>query len=160
MGWSAPGTSVPGFHMPPLCGWTDDNDPALSPTTRSRDPSSATESLCAAPAGCDSGGQHHFNHFCSDEPIQAQMCGLRKRVRENVQPAEPSCEQHGLGGDSCDDGAREAPGTVFEEISGNECDQGIHEQESASDSEHLCDSTRARRIKHRKARHALEKVHN
>src|SRR6478752_2943295 len=48
---------------------------------------------CASPAACDSCGQHHFEDFSGDEPVQPQVCGFGQRMREQVQPAQASGEE-------------------------------------------------------------------
>src|SRR6266568_3823829 len=112
----------------------------------------------AAPAIGNGGGEHYFDNFGGDEPVQAEVCGLRQRMGEDVEPGQPSGEQQNLGQKPSDGGTQEALRPALEDIAREESDEGIHHQESAGWAKQLGDPARTCGIENRQTDRAFDKI--
>src|SRR5712671_1455094 len=51
----------------------------------------------SAPANCNRGGEHHFDHASGNKPIQPEMGRLCQRMRQKVKPSQTPGEQQDRG---------------------------------------------------------------
>src|SRR5436853_5750364 len=93
---------------------------------------------CARDASrCDACGQHNFDNFSENEPVEPEAQSLCERVRENYQPRGATGKQQDFRQHPCCGRAKECSGSPFHDPAGKSSDEWIGKQVSARAAEWL-----------------------
>src|SRR5262249_14034405 len=107
---------------------------------------------------CNCGGEHDFDDFRKNKPVETEAHCLRYGKSENDEPPDSAGKQHYFCQQSRNGGASKRAFSCAENQPGDSGHERIGHQESTGETKQLCDSALAHGVKDRHSGNTLDQI--